>query len=99
MPESPNVLNYYIGKGNVYFKRSGDADYRHVGNVPEFEFTPDIEKLEHFSSMSGTKSKDRVVVTAKSATVRLVLDEWTAENIAIAFLGEVGANTAGEELI
>lgn len=99
MPESPNVLNYYIGKGNVYFKRTGDADFRHVGNVPEFEFTPEIEKLEHFSSMVGTKSKDRTIIQEKSATVRIVMEEWTAENLAIAFLGSVGADTAGDELI
>lgn len=86
---SPNVENYYIGKGIVYIKRTEDADYVDVGNVPEFEFTPEIERLEHFSSRAGVRSKDRTVVLEKAATIRLVMEEWTARNLALALLGTV----------
>lgn len=99
MPASPNVENYYVGKGVVSFKKDGDDDFRDLGNVPEFEFTPTIENLEHFSSRQGVRTKDRTVVLEKSGTVRLVMEEWTAANLALAVLGEIETDTSGREVI
>lgn len=99
MATPPNVLNYYVGKGIVSFKKEGDAEARDLGNVPEFEFTPAIEKLDHFSSRSGVRTKDRSIVLEKSATVRIVMEEFAAENLAMALLGEVEENTAGDSVI
>lgn len=99
MADSPNVLLYQIGKGICSFKKTGAALYRDLGNVPELELTPTIEKLEHFSSRSGTKKKDRVVVLQKGATLRVVMEEITAENLALATLGSVGAESAGDATI
>lgn len=95
MSTAPNIENYYIGKGVVSFKRDGETDYRDLGNVPTFEFTPVIEKLDHFSSRSGVKSKDRTVVISKSGTVRLVMDEWDVNNLAMALLGDISVNSDG----
>lgn len=95
----PNPLLYYIGKGIVSFKKTGEMDFRVLGNVPEFEFTPEVTKLDHFSSMSGTRTKDRSIVTEKSAAVRIVMEEWVAENLALALMGSVETNTAGDEQI
>lgn len=86
---SPNVDNYYIGKGKVFIKLTGDADYVDIGNVPEFEFTPDITKLDHFSSRAGVRSKDKSVVQEKAASLRMVMEEWTARNLALALLGTI----------
>jgi hypothetical protein len=86
---SPNVENYYIGKGKVYIKLTGDADYVDIGNVPEFEFTPNLTKLDHFSSRAGVRSKDKSVVQEKAASIRIVMEEWTARNLSIALLGAV----------
>lgn len=97
MANSANVANYYIGKGVVKIKRLGiDNDYRDVGNVPEFEFTPEVEELEHFSSREGTRTKDRTVAIEKSASLRLVMEEWTAANLALALMGTPEENTAGQ---
>lgn len=97
---SPNADNYYIGKGIVWWKAEGDTDYRQLGNVPEFEYTPSVEKLDHFSSQAGVKVKDRTVVTQKSATVRIVMEEWTQDNLALFLLGAtadaVTLNTTGD---
>jgi len=84
---SPNTDNYYVGKGKVYIKLSTDGEYVDIGNVPEFEFTPGIEKLEHFSSRAGVKSKDKSIVLSKSATLKMVMEEWTARNLSLALLG------------
>lgn len=87
-----DVNNYYIGKGVVSFKKEGDVDFRDVGNVPEFEFTPEIEELEHFSSREGVRTNDRTVVLQKSAQVRMVMEEWTLENLALAVLGTISSS-------
>jgi len=84
---SPNVDNYIVGKGKVSIKRPGDAVFIDVGNVPEFEFTPNIEKLDHFSSRAGIRSKDKSVVLEKSGSLRMVLEEFTPRNLALALLG------------
>ncbi len=80
MPAAPNINNYYIGKGKVYWTPDGGAE-RELGNVPEFEFTPSLEKLDHYSSQAGVRSKDRSVVLEKSAQLRIVMEEWSVENL------------------
>lgn len=99
MSTAPNINNYYIGKGTLSFKKTGDAEFRDLGNCPEFEFTPAIDKLDHFSSRAGVKTKDRTVVIEKSATVRLVMEEWNAQNMALALLGEISTDSSGAEVI
>lgn len=86
---SPNVDNYYVGKGIVYVKLPGDADYVDVGNVTAMEFTPEVEKLDHFSSRTGIKQKDKSVVIQVSATLKITMEEWTARNLALTLLGDV----------
>jgi hypothetical protein len=99
MADTPNVLNYYIGKGEVSFKKDGDADFRDLGNVPVFEFTPTIEQLEHFSSRSGVRTKDRTVVLEKGGQIAITLEEWNTANLAIALLGDVSSDSLGREVI
>ena len=99
MGTSPDVLNYYIGKGSVSIKLDGEGVFREVGNVPEIELTPEIEKLEHFSSQSGVKTKDRSVVTRKAGILRIVLDEVTSLNLQLAMVGAISVDTAGDDEI
>jgi hypothetical protein len=79
--------NYYVGKAIITWQGTNESDARDIGNVPECEFSFNINKLDHFSSRTGVKSKDKSVVIEKSATVRLVLEEITAENMALALGG------------
>jgi hypothetical protein len=96
---SPDIRNYYIGKGTVEFLKDGDTEFVLLGNVPSFEFTPDLEKLEHFSSQEGVKSKDRTVVISKKGTITMVMEEFTAFNLALMLLSDVDVNTAGQEVL
>lgn len=96
---SPNILNYFIGKGKVSFKKTGDMSFRDLGNVPVFEFTPEITKLEHFSARAGVKSKDRTVVTEKKGTIKMTMDEWSTKNLAMALLGDITVDSAGRDVI
>lgn len=89
--------NYYIGKAIISWKAEGATAYTDLGNVPECEFSFNINKLDHFSSRTGVKSKDKSVIIEKAATVRLVLEEVTAENLALALGGTVTTNSDGSK--
>jgi len=91
---SPNVDNYFIGKGVVKFKPDGETEYVHLGNAPEVEWSPALDILDHFSSMQGIRAKDRKVVREKSATVRVVMEELTPQNLALALMGGLTSPTA-----
>lgn len=90
---SPLVDAYYIGKGVVSIQLDDDIAYRDMGNVSAVNFEPDITTLPHFSSRYGVRTKDLEVVQEMSATVALTLDEWTYDNLLLAFMGEVVGGT------
>jgi hypothetical protein len=95
MPTSPSVLNYSVLKGIITFTPEGGS-VQDLGNAPEVELTPEIDKLDHFSSRAGVRSKDRSVVREKILTLRVVLDEITAYNLRLALLGgPLGAGSGG----
>lgn len=96
---SPDIRNYYIGKGTVEIMLATESTWRDVGNVPVFEFTPNLTKLDHYSSRNGVKKKDRVVITEKSGTIKMQMDEFTTHNLALALMGAIGTNSAGQEEI
>lgn len=95
--ESPNILNYTVGKGIVEVKVTGE-EWRRLGNCPEFEFTPEVEKLEHFSSMEGVRSKDRTIIIEKKGTLRIVMEEITMKNLQLALLGGTIGDDSGGDL-
>lgn len=88
-----SVDNYYIGKGIVSTSTDSGTTWIDIGNAPEFELTPKITKLDHFSSRLGVKTKDKSVVLQKEATLKVTLEEWTLENLAIALLGTITTGT------
>jgi hypothetical protein len=87
---SPLVDMYYIGKGVVEIQVAGDTAYRDIGNVPTFEFTPAVTTLAHYSSRHGVRIKDLEVIHEKAATLNVVMDEFTYDNLMIALLGVAG---------
>src|SRR4029077_8243419 len=89
MAVSPSVNNYHIGKGIVTFKEEGGSTFVDLGNAPAFIYTPTVEKVEHFSSREGVKTKDFTAITQVGATVKLTLDEITGEKLAMFALGEI----------
>lgn len=84
---SPNIGNYYIGKGLVSIRLLGESDYVPVGNCPTFEFTAKVTQLDHYSSMTGVRVKDFTAVTEISGMLTMVLEEFTARNMGFAMLG------------
>jgi hypothetical protein len=95
MPDSPSTLNYYLGKGIVKIKVDGvDSDYRDVGNVPLFEVTPNVTRLEHYSSRRGIRFKDKSIVIQKQLTVKFHMEEWTPQNLAVCLMGAAAGSSS-----
>lgn len=89
---SPLTSLYYVGKGIVSVQiLSGitppDSTYRDVGNVPVFEFVPNVTVLTHYTSRLGVRTKDLEVIHEKQASLNMHLDEWSYKNLQLAFLG------------
>lgn len=92
--ESPNVENYTLGKGVVFFdqKNLGTGLYvgeRDLGNAPAFAFNVALEKLEHFSSRGGLKAKDKEIISQITPGVTFTLDEINKENLALLTLADL----------
>jgi len=89
--------NLVLGRGIVYLDEydvngnlTGERD---IGNCPELVFSNNITKLEHFSSRSGLKAKDKEVVTQLTPTLKFTLDELTIENYNMMALGTSSSTT------
>lgn len=92
---SPNVGNLAVGKGIVSFKKTGEPSFRDVGEVREFEITLAIEQLDHFTQRSGVREKDFTVVLERGGQARMIMEEWTPENLAIMLMGIVDVDAPG----
>ena len=94
MPTSPSVENYTLGRGKVFFNKfdpltqtyDGERD---MGNAPTFSPSVALEKLPHFSSRSGLKTKDKEVVLSVTPACAFTLDEINVENVALQFMADV----------
>jgi hypothetical protein len=84
---SPLVDLYYIGKGIVSIQTTSDVAFRDIGNVPTFEFTPNVTTLAHYSSRHGVKIKDLEIIHEKAATLNLVMDEFSYDNLKLVLFG------------
>ncbi len=88
---APDVRNYTIGRGNIYFARTNADDENtgemHLGNGPAFLVTPTTENLDHYSSMEGIKKKDLSINVTTDIGLKFTLDEPNRNNINLALLG------------
>lgn len=92
--DTPNVENYTLGKGVVFFdqKNLSSGLYmgeRDLGNAPAFSFNVALEKLEHYSSRGGLKAKDKEIISQITPGVAFTLDEINKQNLALLTLGEL----------
>ncbi|RWN11758.1 hypothetical protein [Mesorhizobium sp.] len=89
--DSPDISNLSIGKGILYFTPTGGSE-RDMGECSAFETTPSGDTLDYFSNRVGIKKKVRSVVTSTSLGIRIVANEITAENLAMALGGDTPAS-------
>jgi hypothetical protein len=84
---SPNIGNYYVGKGIVSIKLLGESVYTDCGDVPLFEFTAKVTQLDHYSSRTGVRVKDFTAVIEIAGSLTMQMGELTARNMGFALLG------------
>jgi len=92
---SPSPQLYSLGRGIVSIGEwdgttpPSEGEYVDVGNSPRFEVEVTEEKLEHFSSRSGTRLKDKVVVLETGYTLNFDLDEISVYNLQVFLKGTI----------
>lgn len=84
--------NQTIGRGKVYFSTfitgtHTPLAWRYLGNTPAFSVNIQSDRLEHFSSDSGVRVKDKSVTLQTNRTGSLTLDDINTENLALFFFG------------
>jgi len=94
---APSAKNLLLGAGKNYFRRWDSNGIplvrRHLGNVPKFNLTPTIEKLQKFSSMDGVKELYGEGIKSQLYKATLEINEFTPYNLALALYGEEGVET------
>ena len=97
MPASPHSTTLYtLGRGIVSIGAWSGATppgaVSDVGNSPRFECEVAEEKLDHFSSRSGTRVKDKSVTLEIGYTLNFDLDEFAVSNLAMFLMGTATGN-------
>lgn len=82
---TPNPENYVLGRGSLFWSPYDAAGNmsggeRHLGNATEVMLSMNVERLDHFSSMSGLKAKDKSVVSQVGPQMAFTLEEFVADN-------------------
>lgn len=88
---------YLLGRGKVsgaFLDANGKPlGYRDFGNAPEFNASVEVETLDHYSSREGLRKKDREIVISQDINISFILEEITAQNVALFFSGAVSETT------
>lgn len=87
--------NYTIGGLRFWFSRLVDDSvspvqyegYQDFGNVVNHNFEQTVDELDHFSSRSGNRVKDRNVVRELSEALIMTFDELSIDNLRTFFRG------------
>ena len=98
MATPPSTNNYSIGKGDLYiaeWSTTGAGAYSLMGNCPSIEVEPQIERLEHYSSRSGLRNRDKYPIVQTSYTITFDCDEIAATNLAKFLIG----TQSGEDIL
>jgi hypothetical protein len=96
---TPNPDDYLLGRGELYLAELNTSDapdangWVHLGNCPMLELVPSSEFLEHFSSMSGTKTLDYKVLVQQKFDVKFSLEEVNETNAALFFSATAASYT------
>jgi hypothetical protein len=88
---APDIDNYYVGTGVVTWTPEATTAVPtptavDVGNVNVFEFNQTATPLDHWNHRGGIRKKDFRPIVEQSASVRMVMDEFTAHNLKLALL-------------
>lgn len=93
-------MAYFSGQGEIMLAKIDNTTgavgaYRKIGNVPEFSIEMDSDQVDHNESTSGQRTKDFVLLRAKSMTLAGNIEDWTEDNVAWATNGRIKQITGG----
>lgn len=74
------------------------VDWIDLGNAPQFKWAAEVETLDHYSSRSGIKTRDKKVIISRKGTLTIVLDEITVENLDLALMGTTTGTAGSREI-
>jgi len=102
MAITPNADNYTLGRGKILFNRKNSDDsyqgMRDLGNASDFAVSISVDKLEHYSSRTGLKTKDKTVITGMNPSASFVLDEVNSKNLSLTFMaGEAETSQSADD--
>lgn len=98
-----NPQDYLLGRGKLYYcellstdlpDEDGDG-WVDVGNVPEFSVTSETNILDHFSSQSGLRSRDKRIVIDQAFNLSFQAEEFNEENALLWLFSTPAAATNG----
>lgn len=98
VPTGYDTELYTLGRGILYLAAwvgstpPSLGDFRDVGNAPDVSIEPTEEVLDHFSSRSGRRSKDKQVTLESGATVLFSIDTVDVPNFQLFLAGTLHAN-------
>jgi len=97
----PSTDNYAIGKGKLYIGQwlGTTPSYSEMGNCPSIEFEPTVEKLPHYSSQTGFKTKDKESVIQTEYVLNFDCDELATTNLAKYLMGTESAESNGATIL
>lgn len=109
MASSPSPLNAYVGRGKAYFSRflpdgTFTGVWRELGSCRQIRTTPEITKIQLSNTRTKASSTYAEAITDQKANVAIELDEYDAQNVALALMGDVasfvqtGASITAEQL-
>lgn len=94
-----SINKYYSGQGCLFVADRDAAGnilaYRELGNISALSVTLDATVAEHKESCSGSRLTDARLVTDLSASVSMTLQNFTKENLALLFSGDVLDSNSG----
>jgi len=99
---APSADNLMLGAGKPYFRRwlnGTPTVLRHLGNVPKFNLTPTIEKIQKFSSMDEGRELYGEAVKSQLYKVTVDLNEITPYNLALGLYGEEGVEKQDAKVV
>lgn len=82
-----------ITTGRLYIKKTGETNWRDMGNCKAHKFEPEIARKDHMASAGGIKRVDLSLVTSIKHKYSFEFDEHTAEAEELRLLATQGADS------
>lgn len=86
---SPIEGNYVVGKGMLYFQKSGTTKWEEIGDIDAFSISQDVTRLERFSNQYAVRTKTDSRINQQNQTISFTLFQMTPRNRALALLSDV----------